>query len=276
MKFIDKFTGKDVYKAAQRKLKYNEGRYNNKLEKFERETKDINEKIYETITKINEHKKYIHEDLFSRLVDLLSKLKDIDIPEEFTEEKYKKQTNEIDFRLKVKAKDELFPIDFDKDKFVTTIQAIFTFGIYTRRQANIAKENVDNQIIAIKEEMRKMDADLEKYKVCLESLENIEHYFSEMINLMDNWLRYLEHSVNYIGYVGMRIYKKLSKKSISIRFLHEKQQKELEATINLAKTLSELIKKEIVVDKDGQDLSDYANEMANACAKYNNTENNRI
>ena len=275
MGILDKFSGKDKYKSAVSKYSDISQRYEQKKKDYQLRTDSLNKELVELIEKINVHKKTIQSDLFSRLVELLSLLKDVEIPPEFTEEKYKEQCRKLDSYLKIRTRDTLFEIDFDKNKIKTTLQTIFTLGIWTRKKAKESEHNVDDEVAAIQDEMRRMDSEIAKYMTCVHSAKQIEYYFVKMISLFEKWLRYLEHSMNYMGYAAMRLSKRIVKKSISISFLHEQQQKELEATINLGRTLSKMIQTQIVLKKDGDNLKEYASIMKGNFESYTKESNAR-
>lgn len=261
MGIFDKFSGKNRFNSASDKYNDISLRYEQKKKDYQLRVDQLNTELMHNIERINMHKTKIQRELFTRLVELLSVLKDVEIPQEFTEEKYKEQCRNLDSYLKIKTRDSLFLIDFDRNKLKTTMQTIFTLGVWTRKKAKQTEHNVDDEVGAIHDEMMRMDAEIAKYMVCVHSAKQIEHYFSEMIALFEDWLRYLEHAMNYIGYAAMRLSKRIVKKSISITFLHEQQQKELEATVNLGKILSKMIQTQIVLKKDDNNLKEYAGDM---------------
>ncbi len=265
---VRKFTGKDKYLSADTKYHNISSKYKKKQEDYQRQVSQLNDQLAATIKAINICKRRIQEELFGRLVNLLSLLKDIEVPAQFTKELYEQQCRNLDSYLVIETRDSLFDIDFDKEKFKTTLLAIFTLGFATRRKAKRSEQKVQDAENAINDEMRQMDAELVRYQTCVENAQQIEHYFDKLTILFADWLDYLEHSMNYLGYVAMRLSKKVTKRSISIHFLPNQQQKELEATITLAYTLSTLIQTKIVIKEDYDNLKDYANKVRDASEKY--------
>ena len=63
-----------------------------------------------------------------------------------------------------------YKIDFNKHKFKTSMQAIFTFGIYTRKKA---KET----LYAVQEEERKVEAEIAKMEAECVKLKAIEDVY---------------------------------------------------------------------------------------------------
>lgn len=268
MGLLSRFSGKDKYREA--KYKYDDAvdEYEKARKHYLAETESLNEKIVMHIDKINYYKEYIQTELFRDFVEMLSLLKDVEIPEEFCEEKYQKQCRQLDSFMKVKSRDALISIDFDGQKIKTALQSIFTLGFYTRKRANESLLRVNEEKAALRKEMSEMDCELAKLETLAESSMYIAYYFMKMSNLFEKWLRYMEHAIHYIGYASMRMNKRILKRSISISILHEKQQKELEATITLGKVLSQMIQVQVVIGKDGSNLEDYKNKMQVHYQKY--------
>lgn len=188
---------------------------------------------------------------------MLSLLKDIEIPDEFCEEQYKRQCRKLDSFQKIKTRESLLTIDFDGKKWKTRFQSFITLGFYTRKKAKKSLENVNEEHEVLKNEMEEMKCEIAKLEVLVKSAKQIEYYFEKMGALFRKWLRYMEHAVHYIAYVAMRMSRKVQKRSISIMLLHEKQQKELEATINLAKVLSKMIQFQIMIGEKDSNLEEY-------------------
>lgn len=266
-KGINKFTGKEKYDDAVEKRESVRKRYEKKQKEYEAEREKIMQSIGEKVSEINNIKVNIHLALMADLVEKLSFLKDIEIPEELQEEVYKEQSKHISDFIEMKSRESLFQIDFDGHKVKIALQAIFTLGFYTRKKAKETYYKVEEEEAAINSAIKEMSNEIEKYNACLSSANNIEHYFREMARIFAKMLQYLNHALNYVGYTAMRLSKKLKKGSISVSVLPERQQKELEATITLAKTLSKLIRTKIIVQDDKNNLSEYEKEMGSSYNK---------
>lgn len=258
---VDAFTGRDNYDRAKWKYEKVQETYAAKQKEYQQETERLNNEIIDAIKGINERKRYIQQEQFRRLVDLLAVLKDVDVPETFCEEAYQKQCRELDDFTAIKTKNSLFSIDFDKDAVKTSLKAFFTLGFATRGEARRTLERVEEQEAVAEDSMAQMDAEIEKQKACLQSVRQIEMYFEQMSNLFDRMLRYMEHAVHYVCYAAMRLSKKVAKKSVSIKLLHEKQQKELEATVILGMTMAKLVRTQIVLTGEKSNLNEYAGKI---------------
>lgn len=270
---VDKFTGKKDYDRATEKLDKTRNKYEKKQKEYEKEAGEIIETIGERVSAINNIKVNIHLGLMADLVEILSFLKDIEIPKELQEEAYKEQCKHLNDFVEIKSKGSLFQIDFDGHKVKTTFQAIFTLGFYTRKKAKETYYKVEEEEAAVKDAIKQMNGEIEKMKAALKSAENIEHYFREMARIFAKMLQYVNHAMNYVGYTAMRLSKTLKKGSISVAVLPKRQQQELEATITLAKTMSKLIRTKIIVQTENNNLSEYEKQMENS---YKETSSNPI
>lgn len=266
------FSGRNKYEKA--KVDYDElvEEYDDARYTYEVESEQLNQELAKRIEEINGHKEYIQMELFAQLVELLALLKDVEIPEEFCEEQYLRQCRKLDSFQKIKSRESLMAIDFDGKKVKTALQAIFTLGIYTRKKAKESLSNIETERHVMEKEMDEMDSEIVHLKALVESATNIAYYFEKMTSLFEKWLRYMEHAVHYIGYAAMRMSKRLLKRSISISWLHEKQQKELEATINLGRVLSQMIQMQIVVGKKDSNLKEYERKMKDHYKEFEDEE----
>jgi len=261
MNAVDSFTGKNRIEQANEKYDKINAEYEQARKEYEETTEQQNQLLFVHIEKINACKEHIQMDLFSDFVEMLSLLKDAEIPEEFSEEQYSQQCRKLDSFQKIRTRDSLLTIDFDRDKLKTALQSLFTLGIYTRKKAKESLDHVEEQRVVLEKEMTEMSSEVEKLKALVSSVEQIEYYFEKMSGLFEKWLRYMEHAIHYIAYAAMRIGKRIPKRSISISLLHETQQKELEATVTLGKVLSSMIQQQIVITKTDTNLSEYEQKM---------------
>ena len=254
-------TGRDKFEQANAHYDQIYTEYEAAKKQYKATTDQQNQQLFNTIEKINLHKQHIQVDLFADFVEMLSILKDVEIPEDFSEEVYTQQCRKLDTFQKIKTRDSLLAIDFDRDKLKTALQSIFTLGIYTRKKAKESLDNVEQQCLILKNEMSEMNSEIANQKALVCSAEQIEHYFEKMSSLFEQWMRYMEHAIHYIAYAAMRINKQIPKHSVSISLLHETQQKELEATITLGKVLSKMIQFQLVITQKNTNLPEYEKQM---------------
>lgn len=270
MKFIDKLTGKECYNDAVDQYEKICKRYEGQQKSYTKEVERLCGQLRENIKQINEHKEYIQRVQFKKLVDMLSLLKDMEVPKEFCEEAYKKQCKNLDDFTAIQSRDNLFTIDFDKHKLKTGLQAIFTLGFYTRFKAKKSKEQVEDYVVEINDSIVKMNGELARLEGEVKAADDAEHYLDSMSKLFDKWLSHMQHAVHYVTYATMRIQKRVAKRSISISLLHREQQEELNATINLGKILSTLIRKQIVLKEKENNLKEYRDQIKAEHDKYIN------
>ena len=153
----NKFTGKDKFEKAKQLYEDISRKYNEKQTQFQAELDKYIAKIEAHINVINSSKERIKTDLFVQMAKKMANIKDINISEKFTVEEF--LPNEVSFDS-IRTKSQLFKIDFDKHKFKTTFQAIYTLGFYTRKKAKETLLNVEEEQKKLETEMKKMDAEL--------------------------------------------------------------------------------------------------------------------
>lgn len=253
-----KFTGKNTYDEANRLYEEISARYKKKREQFQKAADDYANKIEKHIRVINQSKLKIKTELFYELADKMRKIKDINIDEDFVVEMF--ADPDFDFDT-IRSKSELFTIDFDKNKFKTTLQAIFTFGILTRKKAKESLIRVQEEEKKVDNEMAKMDAEIKRLKVIEECLENVEHYFVTLIELYENLLLRLDGSVNHLYTKCLVFAHKLVDAQLKIRRLPVMRQKEVEAMITISKILKAMTEVQLVACDDKEKVAAYRDEM---------------
>lgn len=231
------FTGKDKYDEANALYDKLSCRYNEEKNIFGKESKIAIDSIEVNITKINNYKEIIFTDLFPEMVEKLSKIKDVEIPSEFTKEKYKTKGLRVD---KIRKRDELFSIDFDKNKFKVYTQAIFTLGFFTRKKAKETLLEVENEEKKINSEIEKMKAELEKLKAIEMSLSNAVEYFESMVQVYSQLLTRLDNTMNTFYMKSMIFTHKLASKNFSLKMLPVVSIKEIQALVTASKVLKKI------------------------------------
>ncbi|MFQ7540319.1 MAG: hypothetical protein ACLRLP_01260 [Lachnospira sp.] len=254
----NKFTGKDKFEKAKQLYEDISRKYNEKQTQFQAELDKYIAKIEAHINVINSSKERIKTDLFVQMAKKMANIKDINISEKFTVEEF--LPNEVSFDS-IRTKSQLFKIDFDKHKFKTTFQAIYTLGFYTRKKAKETLLNVEEEQKKLETEMKKMDAELVRLKLIEESLSNVEYYFTSLIELYETMLVRLDGSVNYLYVRCMSFAHKLVHAEMSIRKLPKMQQKEIEAMITTSKILKAMTDMQIVAIENDKEVSKYTADM---------------
>lgn len=256
----NKFTGKEKFEEAERLYAQITERYNSRRKRFEEEVDQYTQKIEKHVVAINNSKEKIKSQLFLEMAKKMEKIKDIEVSKDFSAESYIAEAVSFD---SIRSKSELYKIDFNKHKFKTTVQAIVTLGFYTRKKAKETLYAVEEEEGKINTEIAKMDAEIVKLKAIESSLDNVELYFTSLIELYQNLLIRLDSSVNYLFVRSMAFAHKLVNTEMSIRRLPKMQQKEVEAIITASKILKTMTDAQITAIDDKDRVSSYSREMKN-------------
>lgn len=256
----NKASGKEKFEEAERLYAEISARYNSRRNQFEEDVENYTNKIENHVNQINRSKEKIKSELFLEMAKKMEKIKDIEVSKDFSVESYIAEAVSFD---SIRSKSELYKIDFNKHKFKTTVQAIVTLGFYTRKKAKETLYAVEEEEGKINTEIAKMDAEIVKLKTIESSLDNVELYFSSLIELYQNLLIRLDSSVNYLFVRSMAFAHKLVNTEMSIRRLPKMQQKEVEAIITASKILKAMTDAQITAIDDKDCVSSYSREMKN-------------
>lgn len=258
----NKFTGKKTFEEAEALYNKITEKYNSRRNRFETEVEDYTNRIEKHVEFINRSKEKIKRELFPDMAQKMKKIKDITVSDDFSVEAYMAAALSFD---RVRSKSELYKIDFNKHKFKTTFQAICTLGFYTRKKAKETLYAIEEEEKKIDTEIAKMDAEIVKLKAIEESLDNVEHYFTALIELYENLLIRLDNSVNFLYVRCMSFAHKLVHQEMSIRRLPVMQQKEVEAIITASKILKAMTDAQIMSIEDREKVNAYSNNMQQQC-----------
>ena len=256
----NKASGKEKFEEAERLYAEISARYNSRRNQFEEDVENYTNKIENHVNQINRSKEKIKSELFLEMAKKMEKIKDIEVSKDFSVESYIAEAVSFD---SIRSKSELYKIDFNKHKFKTTVQAIVTLGFYTRKKAKETLYAVEEEEGKINTEIAKMDAEIVKLKAIESSLDNVELYFTSLIELYQNLLIRLDSSVNYLFVRSMAFAHKLVNTEMSIRRLPKMQQKEVEAIITASKILKTMTDAQITAIDDKDRVSSYSREMKN-------------
>lgn len=254
----NKFSGKDKFLEAEKLYDKITDKYNKRRAEFDRNVGDIGDKIEGHIEKINEYKEKIRKVLFLKMSENISKLKDINVDDSFTAEEYIAVVLKTDG---VRSKDDLYSIDFNKHKFKTNVQAILSFGFYTRKKAKETLYAVQEEEAKINEEIEKMDAEIVKLQGIEEALENVEFYFENLIKIYEQLLVRLDNSVKYLSFRCLSFAHKIINDNLSIKFLPKMQQKEIESIITASKILKEMTDAKLISVEDKSLVESFKNNL---------------
>ena len=251
-------SGKGTFKEAEALYNKITDKYNKRRRQFDEELQQYVDSIEGHVERINKFKETIKTDLFVRMANNMEKINDVSISDDFTIESYKQVALSFD---SVRSKESLYKIDFNKHRFKTTIQALFTLGIYTRKKAKETLYAVQEEEGKVNNEIAKMNAEIKKLQVIDKSLENVDYYFETLINIYEKLLVRLDNNVNYLYIRCLNFAHKLVHKEMSVRRLPKLQQKEVEAIVTASKILKAMTDAQIVSVSDSNTVKIYGDDM---------------
>lgn len=249
-----KFSGKEDFKKAERLYEQIKKRYEEKKSSYDCEVESLTSQIDKSIQAINKYKAYIKRNLFMRMVKDLEKIKDIRVDKSFNLEQFKYEHVKLD---SVRAKSQLYTIDFNKNKFKTTFQAIFTLGFFTRKKAKETLAAVQEEEGKVNHEIAKMDAELVKLRQIAASLQNVESYFSSLVNVYEQLLVRLSNNVNFLYFQCMQFAHQLISDQMLLERLPLVQRKEVEAIMTASKVLNVMVKAQISNVENVVEIKDF-------------------
>lgn len=262
----NKYSGKDKYEEAERLYEKVSEHYNSKRKQFEADVKCYSNKIEAHVEVINISKEKIKTELFLQMAQKMEKIKDINVSGDFSVEEF--MTAHLHFDS-VRDKSQLYKIDFNKHKFKTNVQAIFTLGFYTRKKAKETLFAVQEEEAKINTEIAKMDIEFGKLKIIEESLANVEYYFTSLVELYENLLIRLDNSINYLYVRCMSFAHKLVHSEMSIKKLPKMQRKEVEAIITASFILKVMTETQITSVEDCKKVNKFSEDMKKQHIKMN-------
>lgn len=253
-----KFSGKEDFEKAEKLYNQIKERYESKERYYKQEVDKIVNRIEKHVNVINSYKGRIKTELFVEMAQKLEKIKGIQFDRDFRLEDF--TYKEVNFDT-VRSKNQLYTIDFNKNKFKTSALAIFTLGFATRKKAKETLAAVQEEEAKVNHEMAKMDSELVKLNAIAESLSNVENYFSSLIPIYEQLLIRLDNNVNFLYFQCMQFAQKLISKEMKLNRLPVAQQKEVEAIITASKILRTMTDTQFVSVSDVNQMKTYESEM---------------
>ena len=257
----NKFSGKNTFDEAEKLYAEISQRYNKRRQEFEEEVDRCTQAIEMSIGSINQSKMKIKTDLFVKVKDRLSKLKEVNITEIFPETYFEYDKLTVDG---LNSKERLYKIDFNAHPFKTAAQALLTLGFYTRKKAKETLLSVKDEEIKINCEIAKMDAETKKLQAIEESLNNINSYYTSMIDVYELLYLRLDNNVNFLYAQRLSSFaRKIVGQAMSVSVLPIAQQKEIEAVVTASKILKAMVESDLSISstKDHNAVTRYAKKI---------------
>jgi hypothetical protein len=252
------FTGKKTFEEAEQLYEEVSNRYNQRKSRFDSDVDRLTDQIEAHVKRINDSKSRIKTDLFTRMAAGVEQLLDVSISKEFSLESYKGADLRFD---EMRTKGQLYRIDFNKNKFKTSVQAIFTLGFYTRKKAKETLYAVQEEELKIHAEIAKMNAEVGRLSMIEESLRKVAHYFASLTDLYEQLLARLDHSVHYLHLRSLQIARQVVRQEMSIGHLPVVMQKELEALVTSSMILKAMTDAQVTSLEDADKVEAYENQM---------------
>lgn len=240
-----KFTGQATFEEADRMYEDIKSRFEQHKAYFEKEVESLSSDIEDQVKIINSSKITIKTELFPAFAEKMKCLKDIPISEDYMKEYFSGSTLEVD---SLKAKADLYLIDFKKNPFKSNALAIVTLGFYTRKMAKETLEKVREEKKRLEEEMKRMDSELVKLRNIKEALELIAEYYVSLIEVYRALLNRLDNSVNFLMIRCISTAHRLVREQMSVKLLPKSQQSEIMAMVSISKVLKSMVDKNITMD----------------------------
>lgn len=239
------FTGQATFEEADCMYEDIKRRFEEHKRYFEKEVDIISSDIDVQVKSINKSKEVIKTELFPAFSEKMRCLKDIPVSDEYLKEQFSSTTFNVD---SIKAKADLYLIDFKKNPFKSNALAIVTLGFYTRKKAKESLDNVREEKKRLKEEMARMDSELTKLHRIKEALELIAQYYLSLIDVYRALLNRLDNSVNFLMIRCISFARKLVREQMSIKLLPKSQQSEIMAMVSVSKVMKNMVDQSITMD----------------------------
>lgn len=255
-------TGRTKFEQAEELLKEIEERYSTARLNYDRNILEITNKIEEKVSKINYHKKDIYDNHFTRFVSLGNKLHNISIQGKNFLEYFDDSIIQLKTFNGVRDKSELYMIDFNSLKFTEIALGFLTLGFFTRKKANQTLFKVQEEKDRIDEEIQKMEAQTTKAKVILESIDNVEEYFTVLIQNYSKLLDRFEYGIK--SQIQKNILKgnKLDNGKLNFKMIPIAHIEEFQALFNLSIVLKQMTSLGYLTEEgqiDNKDIESFKN-----------------
>ena len=251
-KGYNRFTGKKTFDEADKLYEDVMHRFEAHKEHFEEEVDTLSNQISAHIESINAAKETIKTELFPAFADKMKRLKDIPVSNEYIKEYFSGTNLKVD---SMKAKAELYKINFKKNPLKSNILAIFSLGFYTRKKAKETLESVREEKMRLEEEMERMNSELVKLQRIKDALELISEYYTTLIELYHRLLNRLDNSVNYLLARSISLSYKFIQDQMSINLLPKSQQAEIMAMVSISKILKNMVEANITMEGKTEQIS---------------------
>ncbi|WP_455794399.1 hypothetical protein [Clostridium butyricum] len=258
------FTGKKTADEAKEIYDDAISSYNKAKRDFDDFLEKRSREINNSVQKINEYKKLVFSKQLKEVIQITSKLHNFSMTsKEMLENEFKYGFDE----LKIKSYSNVMKIDFDNNKFKTSVQAIFTLGFYTRKKAKESLSEANDVANSVRLKIEQMYAEKVRIDSIRKSISNVEYYFANIIEMMDRVLPKLENSISMLRNLHLVFSYSFFKGKLDYNKLPKVQKNYFEASVTMSKILVEMSKNQYLssdnsVIENDMKSSQSANEKA--------------
>lgn len=255
------FTGQATFEEADRLYEDVKKRFEAHKKYFEQQVESLSNQIEKEVRLINSSKETIKKELFPVFADKMRRLKDIPVSDEYMKEYFAGSRIKVD---SIKAKADLYLIDFKRHPFKNNSLAIITLGFYTRKKAKQTLEKVKEEKARLEEEMARMDSELVKLRRIKDALSLIAEYYISLVELYRVLLVRLDNSVNYLMIRCLSLTHKILRENMSIKLLPKSQQSEIMAMVSISKILKKMVDTSVTMDGRSENIASDVNSAKNS------------
>ena len=233
-------TGKDKIEEAERLHRQIVQRFEDKERLYTEGITEKGQEIEWLIRSINGYKQTIFNDHFPRFVKLGNRLHNVRVAGTAFEEYFDDRILEISSLTGVRAKQELFKIDFNNLSFKEVALSVLTLGFFSRKKAKESLQQVKDEARRIDEEIAKMDAHLAKIDQIISSINNVAEYFEGLIRSYSRLLDRFEYGINTQRIAQLTGSPELFSSKLDFRLLPVAHIEEFQALFNLSIVLKQM------------------------------------
>jgi hypothetical protein len=195
-KVYSKFTGKEKFEQAKKlydelRIKMDRAKQNYKAF-VEKTTSEIDTEV----NYINEAKRSLNNEHFTRFLRIASRIASWEIIIKELPDRFQYESLQAD---DIKARDELFLIDFDKNPVKSNLKALVSLGFWSRKKATETLHKVQEQEKVFELESRKLETEKTRLTAVLASLKNVSIYFRDLTKVYEGVLDELEYTVAMVA-----------------------------------------------------------------------------
>lgn len=255
-------TGRTKFEQAEELLKEIEKKLSIAKLNYDKNILEVANRIEEKVSKINYHKKDIYNNHFIRFVRLGNKLHNISIKGRNFLEYFDESIIKSKEWKGIKDKKELYQIDFNNLKFTEIVLGFLTLGFSTRKKANQTLLNVQDEETRINHDIQEMESQITKAKVILESIDNVEEYFTVLIQNYSKLLDRFEYGIK--SQIQKNILKgnKLDNGKLNFKMIPIAHIEEFQALFNLSIVLKQMTSLGYLTEEgqiDNKDIESFKN-----------------